>query len=104
MGWNGVVALVDRLEITDQAAKLPVPGHIQLLAAGEEAVQVQRPEGRDLQLPLAQLLRRKLEHMGHFRQFFIGAAVQGQEPPVGQTVVFFLFQQALIQRFQLPGL
>ena len=38
MDGNGVVALVNGLEIADQAAELPVPGDIQLLAAGEDAV------------------------------------------------------------------
>ena len=39
--------------------------------------------------------------MCHFRHFFVGAALQGQEPAILQTVILSSLQQALVQIFQL---
>ena len=98
---QGVVALRQGLEIADHLPEAAVPADLNPIAAAEHSVQVQPPVGWQRDGTLSQFLPGKLEHLGHFRHFFIAGAIQLQIPSVGEPVVFPAQQKALVQGRQL---
>ena len=98
---QGVVALRQGLEIADHLPEAAVPADLNPIAAAEHSVQEQPPVGWQRDGTLSQFLPGKLEHLGHFRHFFIAGAIQLQIPSVGEPVVFPAQQKALVQSRQL---
>ena len=98
---QGIVAIGYRFETAYHFAELAVTVDTQAAFAGQQPIKIQSTECRHRHLAGSKVLGGKLEHMGHFREFFARGTVQRHITPVRKTVITPFFQQALIKCFKL---